>query len=716
MIWPALLVGVFLGLAIFYAALVPPFEGADSGGHFGYIAYLRQQRALPTADAETAAFSHELILQPPFYYLLAAVMTPSSAIEPGLQLNRVNPYYRLGLSRRATYSSPGAPPTTLALWIARLVSIIGGALAVLGTWLLVRELLPHAPWAALAAASLVGFNPQFLFISASITNDAWPTGLTATAIWLAARCALRGRSSAWAWLGAGAVAGLAALTKYSGVVVALPFACFLLVYWRQARWRGTISAGLWALLGALLTGGFWYIRNQVLYGSPIPLASLLALLPGVTREHPASAAEIWAQMPVVEHSYWGIYGYGILAQPWFYQITGWIVIIGAVGLIAYFLWRWRSAEPGSMMAALIALIWFAASSVSAVNYMRIVNYADQGRLFFSAAPAVALLLVLGWQALCPGVLRTWLYRLIPLGFIILALSQVTILREGYRIPRAVDQPMHVDRPVNAEFSGGMELVGVDLPMGAGIDSGSGFPITLYFRARHEIADFYTLFMHLADDRSRLLWQFDGVPSVGRHPTRQWLPGEVFADTYFIHVEELSKDGLATLSLGFYQYQDPNLRQPVVSSERQDDRVVLAKVRLHATASQAETVTDRPLATWSNGIQLGAARIDRDSADIPRNIALRWQAQSPVHVDYTVSLQLLDAAGRLVAQVDKQPLSGEYPTSAWRAGDVINDDLLLPDPLPAWHSMIVLLYDASGRRLPLQVGSTTTGDFFQLATQ
>jgi len=128
------------------------------------------------------------------------------------------------------------------------------------------------------------------------------------------------------------------------------------------------------------------------------------------------------------------------------------------------------------------------------------------------------------------------------------------------------------------------------------------------------------------------------------------------------------------------------------------------------------VTGEPLAVWSNGIRLRAATIDRDSAAVPRRVALRWQAQSPVQVDYTVSLQLLDEAGRLVAQVDKQPLSGEYPTSTWRAGEVIDDDYPLPDPLPAWRSMIALLYDASGRRLPLQVGSATAGDYFQLATQ
>ncbi len=151
-LWPVLLVLIFVSLATLYAGIVPPFEGPDSGAHFRYIAYLRQHRDLPSISPQTAGISHELVLQPPLYYALAAILTPDRAIEPALHMEAVNPYYGLGLSRRATVTEPGAPAFAWALWIARGVALIGGLLAVVGTWLLIREWLPGSPWAALALA------------------------------------------------------------------------------------------------------------------------------------------------------------------------------------------------------------------------------------------------------------------------------------------------------------------------------------------------------------------------------------------------------------------------------------------------------------------------------------------------------------------------------------------------------------------------------------
>ena len=584
-----------------------------------------------------------------------------------------------------------------------------------GTWLLIRELLPGSPWAALAAASVVGLNPQFLFTSASITNDTWPTATAVLTLWLAVRCVHRDERRWPGWIGIGVLAGLGALTKASELLVGLPLAFVILPYLWRLRWGRGLRLGLLAALGALLSGGFWYLRNLALYGSPMPMNAIMAVLPGVARTEAASAAEIWHQMPVVWRSYWGIYGYGILAQPWFHQVTGWMTAISACGLLLFLLWRRRTSDAGTQTAVFLSILWFGAVFVSAVSYMRIVRYADQGRLLFSASPAIALLLVVGWQSILPRTLAARLQRLIPVAFVALAISQVGILREGYRIPPAV-QAAQAARPINAEFAGGMNLVGVDLPLGAGVDAWGGLPITLYLQARQEISDYYTLFMHLTDDQGQVLWQFDGVPSEGRHPTRQWLPGQVFADSHVIRVGEIPADGPATLSIGFYPYLDPTQRQPLVNPGQNADRVVI-KVRLHAGPAQAEPQTPAPLAAWSNGIRLDTAKVDTGDAGVPRRVTLAWQSQTAVHVDYTVSLQVLDDQGNMLAQVDQQPAAGEYPTSTWRAGDRITNTIELPEIAAPWRRVIVLLYDAAGHRLPLDgSAAAAASDYFVLASR
>jgi len=698
-VWIILLVVAFLSLAIVYAGLTPPFEGADAGGHFRYIAFLCHQRRLPSIDLETAAASHELVQQPPLYYALAALITPDTALAPALAQEVVNPYYGLGLAHRATVSVPGDALDLRALWIARYVSIAGGALAVLGTWLLVYELLLN-PWAAFAAASIVGLNPQFLSVSANITNDSWPAATAAFTLWLAVRCVHRSARSLWAWLGVGAVAGLAALSKYSNLLVILPLGFITLTYLWKLRWRAGLALGFTAAAGAIISAGFWYLPNLARYGSPLPLGRILAVLPGLARDQALGPGDIWRQMPVVLHSYWGIYGYGILAQPWFYQITQWFMVVGACGLVVFLLRRRRRSAPGTQTAVFMSLLWLAGILASFVNFMRLVRYTDQGRLLFPAAPAVATLLLVGWLALCPKRLQAWLCRLIPVAMIVLALSQIPILREGYRIPPPLAQPLLPERPIYANFEGGMNLVGVDLPLGAGLDAHGGLPITLYLEARQPITGFYTLFLHLADDKNHPLWQFDGVPAGGRHPTRQWVPGQVFADTYIVRAGDVPADGLATLSIGFYDYRDPAQPQPLLNGGPRADRVAL-KVRLHAQRTGPGAPDAPPRAAWSNGVQLQATDITYDAAGNPSRVALGWEAKAPVQVDYTVSVQVLDDQNHVLAQVDKQPMSGEYPTSTWRAGDRVEDEYVLPQVPAGWQRVIVLLYDLSGQRLALQ---------------
>ncbi|MFQ6015933.1 MAG: DUF2079 domain-containing protein, partial [Anaerolineae bacterium] len=60
-----------------------------------------------------------------------------------------------------------------------------------------------------------------------------------------------------------------------------------------------------------------------------------------------------------------------------------------------------------------------------------------------------------------------------------------------------------------------------------------------------------------------------------------------------------------------------------------------------------------------------------------SLTLYWQALIGMERDYTVFLHLLDGEGRLVAQVDSQPRSGQYPTSWWMEGEVVADHYRFP---------------------------------------
>lgn len=80
------------------------------------------------------------------------------------------------------------------------------------------------------------------------------------------------------------------------------------------------------------------------------------------------------------------------------------------------------------------------------------------------------------------------------------------------------------------------------------------------------------------------------------------------------------------------------------------------------------------------------------------VTLLWQALAPVDRDYTVSVRLVAADGRRLAQHDGWPAAGLLPTSQWRPGEYVRDVHQLALPVgdePRWVQLVV--YDAADGR-------------------
>ena len=103
------------------------------------------------------------------------------------------------------------------------------------------------------------------------------------------------------------------------------------------------------------------------------------------------------------------------------------------------------------------------------------------------------------------------------------------------------------------------------------------------------------------------------------------------------------------------------------------------------------------------------------ADIPSGVApfdvtLVWQAAGPTQTPYTMSVQLLDPAGHLLAQHDAAPDAGARPTTGWQPGEYIVDTFGVSFREDAREytgpaSLIVVVYDpASGSRLTAPNGA------------
>jgi len=699
-----LILFLYLAVATAYLWVTPPLEGFDAIAHMNHINYLRKEGHFPPIDRPTADFSYELITQPPLYYAIGALASgglPYAAADTytRAQANRYFP----GLSQRQSIDLPTTPPAVRVAWLmARLVSLLGGAITVATAWLWVRALAPAQPGFATAVAAFVGLNPLLLFIATSVTNDAWAAAGMSTVVWLTTVLAQRTQTRWWQWLLLGCVAGLAALTKYSVLLVALPALIILLQYRRLFAWPAALTIIVLIFAGVALTAGIWYGRTLLYYGELIPLTAMSNTITTLQRPALMGWAEVWSLLPFLFYSYWGLF-VAIFAPATFFRVVQISSVLGVIGL-GISLVRSQSRQP--LGGLLLALLWFGATLVSMINYMRLISFGEQARFLLPASPALGLLLVVGWRGWLPQRLWPWLYRLILLGFIGIALWPLPTLRAAYATPPRLAPTVTPTYPVNATFAGGMIFAGYALPAGAALVGDQSLPLDLHFTTVAPITDDYTLFLQLVNDRDEILYQYDGAPYAGRYPTRAWQPNTPFVDPYLLTATPPTTTTLATLILGFYPFGAPNQRLAVVDATGAPlgDRLVLGQVRLlpHAPTPAADVT---PLAHWAAGIALLAAQVDEQTAQPGTvHVQLRWQTSQLLPRNYTVFVQFLDAAGAVVGQHDGQPQTGNAPTTTWLVNEPIIDPHAATVTAP-WQRLIVGLYDPqTGVRLPLLAGS------------
>jgi hypothetical protein len=214
----------------------PTVYGFDSPENWRYIERLTGSWALPAPDADWST-AHP----PLFYYACAALC-------------------------RAL----GRPEQQDAVILIRLVSSILGLFAVGLAVGLVRRADPENPGRALLAGALLLFLPAHIYMSAMLHEEILVSSLISlVAVAVACECmsperprrALR-RAAGW-----GVAAGLALLTKLTGLLVVVAAAgAYAVDGWRRRDWA--LAAGrVGIFLGAaLVVGGWYYARNRVEYG------------------------------------------------------------------------------------------------------------------------------------------------------------------------------------------------------------------------------------------------------------------------------------------------------------------------------------------------------------------------------------------------------------------------------------------------------------------
>jgi len=403
-----LLLAAFAVMATAYNAAVPIFEAPDEHLHYLVADHIARTGSLPvqTLDPDARGPWEQEGSQPPLYYLLAAPLVRATGgwLDPAdLRINDRNTMGSpalVGNDNRFVHdpAAEGWPWRGYALGAhaVRALSTLLAAVAVAALYGLARHAFdgPERDPLALAVAALVAFNPQWLALSASVTNDVLVVALAALVLWLLARI-LDGECT-WPTLIALAITvGLAPLAKLSGLAL-LAFAAATLAWdgWRNRDLR--YAPQRIALLGAsaAVLSGWWYARNVALYGSLTGIEHML--VEGVGRDLnperflrglPAEIGGLW-------QSSWGIFGWFTVPLPeWAFAVIALASLVGLAGAGAALVRRapWLRVGRVAWLCA-----WWLILFASLMRWLLLVKGAH-GRLLFPAIAAPAVLLVAGWR-------------------------------------------------------------------------------------------------------------------------------------------------------------------------------------------------------------------------------------------------------------------------------------------------------------------------------
>jgi len=231
-----LAVGVALRLnnAVTYRLLF----GFDAKHNWIYIRYLTRSWVLPAPD-EGWSTAH-----PPFFYYLGAAIC--RLVDP--------------------------PNDAAAVIFLRLVSSLLGLAAVAMAFVLVRRMDPGNLPRAVLAGGLVLFLPVHIYMSAMLGEEVLLTSLVSLIVVGACTGLVTpGHRPLLHAAALGVLAGLALLTKLTGILVMLAVAgAYLIDGHRRHTMRPALKRALTLMVLTLIVGGWYYARNLVQYGYLYP--------------------------------------------------------------------------------------------------------------------------------------------------------------------------------------------------------------------------------------------------------------------------------------------------------------------------------------------------------------------------------------------------------------------------------------------------------------
>jgi hypothetical protein len=694
--WLVAISGLYLLLALGYGRATPPFEAPDEQHHFFTAVYIADNGRLPTT-ADSPDLARQEAAQPPLAYALGALLIAPTDTRAAATDLWSNPYVQLGDATtpdnaNAFIHPPDewSQPWATAVTILRLFSTLLGLGTLLCIYAAARTLWPTHTSRALLAMALVAFLPQFAFLHSAISNDPLMIFLASAALWQLIHLYLNGLTRRRLLL-LGVTIGCAILTKTAGLLLLL-YALGVLgvAIWqlRHQRRQAVWDTAVCVLLPALLIGGWLWWRNWQLYGDPTA-ASEFVRLAGGNRHY--TLAQIAAELDRVAASFVAFFGWMTIQPPrWVYGVWAGIGLLALIGGSATVI-RHKPRPP--LTAWLLPLLltgWVLLITAGWLQFMRQTS-AEQGRLLMPAILPLALGAAYGLSRF-PG-------KIIPIMSTIVALITtlyclLVVVPAAYAYPPTVPALPATAVPLHTSI-GPLTLVGAEIASQT-VRPGEPVWLTLYWQAEKPINVPPTLVLELLGRNLALAGKLHTYHGGGRFPANLWPVQTLFADQISVPV------GLDTAV--------PTQARIYVKLLDEEGAVEVGQVKVvPADWPPPPTTTIAEFGATISLVDTAVSPAQTTNPGDTLTIPLRWFVRQPPGQSLTAFVHLGEPTAAPLAQSDRPPLHGDYPTERWAAGEWIEDEFMLtiPDGLAnGRYPLYTGFYNPqTGERLPVTSGGS-----------
>jgi len=406
-----LILAVFTVISIFWSVFVPVFESPDESTDYEFGRYFARTWKLPVlTDNPRPKGVH--VWEPLYFYILGSVSkTINAPLSSGSRYEYNNPWKRIyeqnPLNLYQHNPSEFKFNWDYLAWSLHLMRLVSVLLSVGSVWFVYkmgREVFPEPSWLPISGMMLFAFNPQFLFLGSVLNVVDMVIFSTTILLWLLARFMRREVNRAIDIIILGMSMGMAILSK----MTALPILAVVVVgiSWKRiVEKKPVISAILLFLIVFLLTGGWYLVRNQVLYGELTGAKiHVLARFNGVWKNpflEEVGLLNYLISYPKTQwKTFWSGFGWITIYLPMIFPFTMLMIYAhGIWGFVVAIRDRTNLILSGvqkkqlAILATVPIIVWLA---ITRVIFMVEVFH---GKDLFPVSGVAALIVALGWRTL-----------------------------------------------------------------------------------------------------------------------------------------------------------------------------------------------------------------------------------------------------------------------------------------------------------------------------